>query len=795
MFRHRLFRTLWISVLVPPLLGAGAVAPVTPAGLEAATPPSSGADGRKVEQALERLPLYFIENQGQADPRVSYYVQGSDTSLSFTSEGVTFTLGGEGNHWVVQQRFLGARPVKPEAQGLTTAVVSYFKGSPDEWDTGVPTYASVAYRELWPGIDLVYSGTGSRLKYSLMVKAGADVSAVRLAYEGASRLRVNTRGQLEVSGARRSFLEDAPYSYQEIDGRRIEVPTSFAAEAGGSYGFRVAAYDLARPLVIDPAVLVYAGYIGGLSLDEGRGVAVDAAGNAYVTGRTFSPETTFPDGDGFGTVGGPDTTYNEGGDAFVAKVNAAGTGLVYAGYIGGSRSDHGNGVAVDATGNAYVTGVTSSSQATFPVTVGPDLTYNEGEDAFVAKVNAAGTALVYAGYVGGSSLEFGNGVAVDAAGNAYVTGSTLSSETTFPETVGPDLTSNGFADAFVAKVNVAGTGLVYAGYIGGSNIDGGLGVAVDVSGNAYVAGSTFSSEATFPVTVGPDLTYNGGSSDAFVAKVNAAGTALLYAGYIGGSSLDGGGGVAVDALGNAYVAGSTSSSEATFPVTAGPDLTYNGGGDAFVAKVNAAGTALVYAGYLGGSGTDEGFGVAVDASANAYVTGKTESDQTTFPETVGPDLTYNGGGDAFVVKVAEVIVTPTDLSLVKADSPDPVKVGDVLTYTLTATNGGPGGASAVTVVDTLPVSVDFQSASASQGTCTEASGVVTCVLGSLANGAVATVTIQVVPQSTGTISNTATVTAVEPDPNPANNADTESTEVKGAAACDTPAGNRPKPCR
>jgi hypothetical protein len=204
----------------------------------------------------------------------------------------------------------------------------------------------------------------------------------------------------------------------------------------------------------------------------------------------------------------------------VAKVNAAGTALVYAGYIGGTGDEVGYGIAVDSAGNAYVTGYTNSTEPSFPVTVGPSLTFNGFADAFVAKVNPTGTALVYAGYIGGSGDDVGNGIAVDASGNAYVTGNTNSTEATFPVTGGPDLTYNGGTyDAWVAKVNAAGSALVYCGYIGGGGIDVGNGIAVDIFGNAYVVGSTNSTEATFPVTVGPDLTYNGGSNDAFVAKI------------------------------------------------------------------------------------------------------------------------------------------------------------------------------------------------------------------------------------------------------------------------------------
>ena len=257
---------------------------------------------------------------------------------------------------------------------------------------------------------------------------------------------------------------------------------------------------------------------------------------------------------------------------------------------------------------------------------------------------------MYAGYVGGSGYDVGIGIAVDSAGNAYVTGDTNSTQATFPVKVGPDLSHNGGIDAFIAKVRADGTGLVYAGYVGGSGGDIGFDIAVDRVGNAYVTGYTTSDQTTFPETVGPDLSYNG-HTDAFVVKVNAIGSALVYAGYIGGAGTDYGNNIAVDRVGNAYLTGSTWSDQTTFPKTAGPDLSYNGVGDAFVAKVNATGTALVYAGYIGGAGDDEGLDIAVDSAGTAYVTGNTASDQTTFPETVGPDLSHNGGYDAFVAKI------------------------------------------------------------------------------------------------------------------------------------------------
>lgn len=628
------------------------------------SPATRKAEARLVD-GFGRMPLYFVENRGQFDPRVAYAVHGRDTAIYFTKEGVTFSLTSPeaedskskaspasfresplSRRWNVKLDFVGADPnVRVTGRDKTEAIVSYFKGSREEWKTEIPTYASVLYSDLWQGIDLVYSGTVDRLKYQFVVRPGADPAEIRLSYRGASHVRIGQQGTLEVETPLGGFSDDRPYSYQEVEGRKVEIATEYllSAERGPSraYTFGVGAYDRRLPLVIDPAVLVYAGYIGGPA--SGEAVAADSSGNAYVTGRTNALESAFP------VTTGPDLSHNGGTDAFVAKVAADGMSLVYAGYIGGSGIDSGNGIAVDGSGNAYVAGSTTSTETTFPETVGPDLTHNGSNDAFVAKVNAAGTALLYCGYIGGSLEDEGHGIAVDASGNAYVTGLTSSSEKTFPATAGPDLTYNGTNDVFVAKVIAAGTSLVYAGYIGGGSEEQAGGIAVDSSGNAYVAGTTGSEPETFPETGGPDLTHNGGY-DAFVAKVNSDGLSFAYAGYIGGSGSDHGDGIAVDGSGSAHVVGSTSSDEKTFPETVGPDLTYNGNHDAFVAKVTATGAGLVYAGYIGGENLEETGGIALDGSGNAYLVGSTYSDETTFPETQGPDLTHNGGRDAFVAK-------------------------------------------------------------------------------------------------------------------------------------------------
>jgi hypothetical protein len=636
----------------------------------------SGAEAKVRLQKIGQMPLYFIENRGQLDSRVAFYVQGRDKTLYFTEQGITFVLtdsksretvakdrlekaslpleGREkakaSSRWVVKLEFVGANPtVKTTGEDKTAAVISYFKGPREQWKTGLPTYSRIVYSDLWPGIDLVYSGTADRLKYSFLVKPGADPEQIRLAYRGVKGVRLNEAGQLDIETAVGGFKDDTPYAYQEVEGRRVGIDVAYSLDRMSDgrphrYGFALGSYDRGKPLVLDPAVLVYAGFIGGSSDDLGYGIAVDTSGNAYITGQTNSTQATFP------VVVGPDLIQNGNDDAFIAKVNSSGSALIYAGYIGGSSLDYGRAIAVDSSGDAYITGVTQSSEATFPAIVGPDLTYNGGgHDAFVAKVSATGTALLYAGYIGGGDYDDGKGIAVDSSGNAYVAGQTRSSEATFPATVGPDLTYNGNTDAFVAKVDITGTTLAYAGYIGGTDYEEARGIALDASGDAYIVG--FTNGTAFPATIGPDLTYNGGPYDAFAAKVNAAGTELLYAGLIGGSGEDYGLGIAVDISGNAYVTGQTDSSQATFPVTVGPDLTYNGGTEAFVAKINATGIGLVYAGYIGGGSQDSGEGIAVDSSGDAYVVGWTQSDESTFPVIGGPDATFNGGYDAFVAKV------------------------------------------------------------------------------------------------------------------------------------------------
>ncbi|MGE3913031.1 MAG: SBBP repeat-containing protein [Chloroflexota bacterium] len=644
-----------------------------------------------------RVPFPIEQNVGQAGEDVSYLLRAGAMQVNFGTGELSYALSdagefahaetmgrrpGEagrslanvsGRSWTVRQELVGASKAVPSGTVGSPTAVSYFKGHADQWLVGVPAFEQVTYAEAWPGITVTFARGVDGPKSAYEVAAGADPGQIRLLYTNA-RVHVDELGVLVAETPLGELRESPPVAWQERDGTRTLVQARYEllTEPGADeteYGFALGAYDPGLPLVIDPQI-TYASYVGGSGRDWGRAVAVDGAGNVYMTGMIEAPGTLPSASATF------DNSHNGNLDAFVVKMNPAGTGLLYASFIGGSGDDSGFGIAIDAAGSAYISGLTVSTEATFPAGSGLgalatfDGTFNGGSgiefggDAFVAKVNPAGTALVYASYIGGSGDDTSNGIAVDAQGNAYVTGLASAPISTLPDGGGPGgLTTfdgsfnGGGGDAFVVKVNPAGTALVYGAYIGGSGFDQAYGIAVDAAGNAYVTGRAESSEATFPNGSGMasftsfDPTHNGGTGDAFVAKVNAAGTALAYVGFVGGNGYDYAYSVAVDAQGSAYVTGPAGSNEATFPNGNGMgsfttfDNTYNGGDeDGFVVKVNPAGTGLLYASYIGGSGVDVGVGVAVDGSGHAYVTGGTTSMEGTFPTGTGMGALKNNVG-------------------------------------------------------------------------------------------------------------------------------------------------------
>ncbi len=556
----------------------------------------TAAEQRSIERGFSKLPVAFVPNRGQVDARANYYARGSGYGFYFTESKVVLALAKGERTQVLDLAFVGANRDPQITSGRPTgATVNELGAGPRQ--AGLSSHARITYRDLWPGIDMVFFGAKGKLNYEFRLAPGADPGDIRLAYRGAEGVSLASGGHLVLDTELGALTDSRPRTYQRIRGDRRPVRSGYALREGNSFGFRLGAYDSARPLVIDPA-LDYSTYLGGSSTDSGHAIAVDAAGSAYVTGYTSSlgmpttPGAYDDDRDGFS-------------DAFVAKLTPDGSALAYATYLGGFNGDQGNAIAVDATGNAYVMGKTGG----FPVTQGAfDTTFNGGDsDAFVAKLSPSGGALEYATYLGGSSNESDyGGIAIDEGGSVYVTGYTLSAN--FPTTQGAfDTTFNsGTTDAFVAKLSPSGGVLDYSTYLGGTGNELGLGIAVDDGGNAHVTGQGDS--ADFPTTPGAfDTTSN--NYDAFVTKVAPDGTALAYSTYLGGSSGDFGLGIAVDGSGSAYVTGDTLSAD--FPTSPGAfDRSSNGSFDGFVAKLSASGAGLTYSTYLGGSGEDISYGIA-----------------------------------------------------------------------------------------------------------------------------------------------------------------------------------------
>jgi hypothetical protein len=591
-----------------------------------------------VTAAYGQLPLQFELNQGQSDPQVKFLSRGPGYTLFLTATEAVLSLPTPAAPSVLRLKLWGAQ-ANAEVRGAAPlpGQVNYFRGrDPAKWHRHIPTYAQVRYEGVYPGIDLVYYARQRQLEYDFVVAPEADPRQIRLAFEGtADAPRLDAQGSLILPLASGEVRLQPPGVYQEVDGQRQAVAGRYVlhSEAGQvQVGFEVADYDRSRPLVIDP-VLVYSTYGGGSGTDEGSRIAVDGEGQAYVTGRTDSAD--------FPTLNALQPTFGGVQDAFVAKLSADGTAIIYSTYLGGSAADGGSGVAVDGMGQAHVTGRTSSTD--FPTLNPIDAALGGTQDAFVAKLSADGV-LIYSTYGGGSGTDEGARIAVDGEGQAYVIGRTESAD--FPTTPNAlDTELGGVQDAFVAKLSADGTAVVYSTYLGGSAIDAGASIAVNGDEQAYVTGLTQSADFPTLNAVDPDL---GGTQDAFVTKLSADGTALVYSTYGGGSGSEAGTGIALDEEDQAYVTGFTDSTD--FPTLNALQPTFGGGElDAFVAALDANGTAILYSTYLGGSNTDAGSTIAVNGVGEAYVTGRTES--TDFPILDALDAELGGTQDAFVAKL------------------------------------------------------------------------------------------------------------------------------------------------
>src|SRR5215831_13318581 len=891
-------------------------------------------------QSIVNLPLAFEANTGQADAPVKFIARAGRSNLLLTARSIE--VESEESFGI---KFAGA-DVQSEPRGLDPLPGrrNYIvRNDRSKWHTDVPTFSRVAYQDLYPGVDLTFYGNQNEFEYDFVVKPGADTSAIHFAIQGA-RPRITAGGDLILKRGRAELIQRRPIIYQEIDGQRRLVDGHYSPGANREVAISIGEYDHSQPLVIDPT-LVYSSYLGGSRVVSGRSIAIDGSGNVYVTGTTAS--TNFPthnpaysnnkgladifvtkidptggnviystyiggsgndradgiavDANGNAYVVGrvdptsadfPTTsgsfgpTYHGGDfDGIVFKLNAQGNALVYSGFLGGEENDSTEGVAVDASGVAYVTGGTKSNA--FPVTLNAYQGQRAGDtDAYLTKINSSGTSLLYSSYIGDSGTDRGSGVVIDGTGIAYVAGYGASPD--FPTQDPFQAGFGGSFDAFIAKFDTTASGinsLVFSTYLGGSGDDKAVGIAADAGvNNIYVVGQTSSNN--FPV-LNPLQASSGGSFDAFIAKVSSSGT-KIFGSYFGGSGDDRATGVAVNASG-VYITGFTSSTN--LPTVSPLQLNNAGGFDAFVAKLNPGGSSLLYSTYLGGSANENFVAaltstnpIAVDSS-NAYITGYTSSSNLPVQS---PWQSANAGGqDAFVAKIADltpaadfnlsiapasrtvnpgdvptytVTATPTggftgnislsaggfspdttagfapatiaitdssaksstltinttgstppgnyslnvtatsgnlqhsssvqlivsgptsaNLTLTKTASPNPAITLANLTYRLVVTNNGPSPATNVVVTDNLPAGVNFISATPTAGSC-NGTTTVSCNVGSLARNGFAVISVIVVPQAPGTLTNSANAAAAENDPDLSDNSVTLQTAVNSPSS-------------
>jgi len=622
----------------------------------------------KLDLDFGKFPLYFIYNKGQVNEKAKYYAKTSRYTLWMTKGGLVFDSSKrKGNkkdihkepHFkstesvkyernVSRLMFIGANknPVMIPVDE-TKLRVNYFKGNdPAKWHCDVPTSQAVLYKNLYKNIELKVYGVEKQIEYDWVVKPGGNPVEIRFEYKNIKGSRIDKDGNLLIETDFGVLMHKKPVSYQKIGiengaGRRVKVNMEFKKIGKNTYGFEVSEYDRNFELIIDPVVLAYSTYLGGSIEDYGYDITVDSSGNAYVTGRTHS--TDFPTTNEY-------QSNQSGVDAFVTKIDTTKAGvssLLYSTYLGGNSQDYSWGIAVDSSGNAYVTGRTHSTD--FPC-LNQFQANQGGSDVFVSKIDttkAGVSSLLYSTYLGGGDYDEGYGIVVDSIGNAYVTG--LTHSTDFP-TKNEYQSNQPGVDAFVTKIDTTKAGvssLLYSTYLGGGDYDEGYSIAVDSSDNAYVTGRTHGTD--FPTK--NEYQFNQSRVDAFITKIDTTKvgvSSLLYSTYLGGGDYDEGYGIAVDSSGNAYVTGRTHS--INFP-TKKEYQSNQSGVDAFVTKIdttNFGASSLIYSTYLGGGDWDNCNGITVDSSGNAYVTGLTHS--IDFP-TKNEYQSNQPGVDVFITKL------------------------------------------------------------------------------------------------------------------------------------------------
>jgi uncharacterized protein (TIGR03437 family) len=634
-------------------------------------------------RSLDHFSFRFERNIGQAGSEVKYLVRAQGYTLLLSEGGLRFHFPDRSSTPAIEFVGASAHPSLDAIDPIATRVNDY-TGPRTSWVTGAPCWSRVRYHNLYPGVDLMFYGQGGHLEYDVRVAPGADPARMEFALDSSMKPNINASGDLQLAVSSGALIWHKPVAYQLIADRREPVDASFAL-ARNRVSFRVSSFDRRYPLIIDPS-LGFATYFGGTGSDSARGIAVDSAGNILIAGGTTSGNLPGLSAASFQVdyKGLADNSPQDPGDAFIAKMNAAGSALAWVTYLGGTSNDSATSIAVDSSGNAYVTGFTDSVD--FPIYPskssvvqgnfgggGGNNSFHMLGDAFVAKFDPTGK-LLWSTYLGGSQDDGGDAIAVDSSGDVYITGATVS--TNFPGVSGgfqktfgglggqPTIPESGYVsfdtgDAFVAEIDPTGAHLLAATYLGGSLDDFALALTIDSSGNIWVGGGTISSN--FPLAGAFQRTYGGGTNfnaqpifstgDGFISELSSDLKTLKYSTYFGGNQDDAVSAIAVDSSGAIYIAGATQSSN--FP---GASNSYHGPsiasplntpyiiGDAFVAKLEPGGSKLGFSFYLGGSGEDGAMGLAVDAQGNVNVVGATNSTDFCTPTSDAVSSKLNGGG-------------------------------------------------------------------------------------------------------------------------------------------------------
>ena len=871
-----------LATLAALALGTGTLANAQGLVQTSSQKSSIAVNSAHIRAAYAQLPLIFEQNQGQTDGQVKFLARGNGYGLFLTKNAAVLTLqqlvAGKQQHGVLNMELAGSNGENAiTGTDRLPGTSSYFIGNdPTQWHRNIPQFARVRYESVYPGIDLIYYGNQGQLEYDFRVAAHADPNQVKLHFTGAQSLKLAENGDLLLATNGGNVRLQAPKVYQQFGATQRAVEGRYVLQADNNVQFAFGAYDHSRELVIDP-ILTYSTYLGGTggescsailgttnAISGCPAIAVDSISNVYIAGISNSADfpnpttapaktgtanvfiakvnitatgaaqlinsiflggsgTDFPAGiavdSGFhvivaGTTNSSDfpvineyrpPTTSSGNHVFVSKIDLTGDSLLYSTLLAGNGVDTASGVALDGSSNIYVTGTTTSTDApsqsdVFPATLGSFQNASRATNQFFfTKVNPSSsgvTSVLYSTYFGGGNpangIATGGGIAVDGSGNVYLTGGTNflntqnNASSDFPivnaSQVCLDTPANPAGtcsaavtapDAFVAKfAPVTGSTnqftLSYSTYLGGSGADISYGITTDVAGDAFITGSTTSTDFVLPtVTIQFQSANNGGASDAFVAELGAftpitgstvtQAVPLTYFTYLGGSGTDVGLAITADNTGGAYVAGYTDSSN--FPTNNGIFTANAGGTDGFAARIDTTATTATtpsqFMTYLGGSGNDAGTSIVRDTQGGTLAAGETFS--SNFPTKNPFQGSLAGASDVFVTRFGPAV----SLSMTATPSPSPAGVGNQVTFTYTITNNGDALPS-LTFTDNYPAaSVVNVTGTSSGGTCgTGASGILTCSIGAVQGaGATTTVSILMTPNTGGSLGNSATVTA------------------------------------